>query len=81
MVLLRSFCLIKKNQKIKAYTPAATNEGVPLKSRKTRFAQTPRFLYAPHPHLLYAAFVRPTSLSRFALVLLFVFLFRMTAVS
>ena len=32
--ILRSFCLIKKNQKIKAYTPAATNGSVPLKSRK-----------------------------------------------
>ena len=58
----RSFCLIKKNQKIKAYTPEATNWGVPLKSRKTRFAQTPRFLHAPHPNLLHASCVRPVLL-------------------
>ena len=57
--LLRSFLLKEKNQKFKAYTPEATNWGVPLKSRKTRFAQTPRFLYAPHPNLLHASCVRP----------------------
>ncbi len=32
----RSFLLKEKNQKFKAYTPAATNGGIPLKSRKTR---------------------------------------------
>ena len=57
---LRSFLLKEKNQKFKAYTPAAANTGVPLKSRKNSpSAQTPRFLHAPHPYLLYAASVRP----------------------
>ena len=60
MVLLRSFCLIKKNQKIKAYTPAATNGSVPLKSRKLALrAQTAEISLRSTPHLLHAASVRP----------------------
>ena len=39
-VIVRSFALMQKNQKIKAHTPEATVSVAALKSRKTRFAQT-----------------------------------------
>lgn len=41
-----SFGLIQKNQKIKAITAKATNSHREAKISETRFAQTPRFLYA-----------------------------------
>ena len=41
-----SFGLIQKNQKIKATTTKATNSLREAKISETRFAQTPRFLYA-----------------------------------
>ena len=54
------FSLERKEQKFEAYTPAAANTGVPLKSRENSpSAQTPRFLHTPHPYLLYAASVKP----------------------
>ena len=45
--LSRSFFLIKKNHKIKANTPKATESLHGAKISETRFAQTLRFFYAP----------------------------------
>ena len=54
-----SFFLIKKNQKIKAYTPKATESLHGAKISETRFAQTLRFFLRSTRIPLNAFYVRP----------------------
>ncbi len=58
--MFRSFSLMKKNQKIKAYTPAATNSrrGAEI-SENSPSAQTAEISFRSAWNLLYAASVRP----------------------
>ncbi len=56
---LRSFLLKEKNQKFKAYTPAATNSRRGAEISVTRFAQTAEISFRSAWNLLYAASVRP----------------------
>ena len=57
--MFRSFSLMKKNQKIKAYTPAATNSrrGAEI-SENSPSAQTAEISFRSAWNLLYAASVR-----------------------
>ena len=56
---VRSFALMQKNQKIKAYTPEATNSHRSAKISGTRFAQTAEISLRSARNLLYASYVRP----------------------
>ena len=56
---LRSFALMQKNQKIKAYTPEATNSHRSAKISETRFAQTAEISSRSARNLLNASYVRP----------------------
>ncbi|OUO54998.1 hypothetical protein B5F77_02055 [Parabacteroides sp. An277] len=61
-VRFRSFGLTQKNQKVKAYTPAATNSRRGAEISETRFAQTAEISFRSAWNLLYAASVRPIQL-------------------
>ena len=56
---LRSFCLIKKNQKIKAYTPAATNSLRSAKISENSLRSNTEIFLRSTWNLLHASFVRP----------------------
>ena len=58
-VSLCSFGLTPKNQKVKAYTSAATNSRRSAEISETRFAQTTEISFRSAWNLLYAASVRP----------------------
>ena len=60
-IFLRSFALMQKNQKIKAYTPEATNShrSAKIKISETRFAQTAEISLRSARNLLNASYVRP----------------------